>query len=106
MGCCGQKRSQPPGAMQATLRRAWPEPVVQRVDRYPASTGDGYAREMHGPAAAVARGVLLRYRERVRVLVRGPVTGRAYDFSAEQPTQVVDARDVEALLLTRYFMRA
>ena len=80
-------------------------PVVQRLDRHPASTGDGFARAMHGPAA-VARGVLLRYRERARVLVRGPVTGRPYEFSAEQPTQVVEARDVEALLLTRYFMRA
>ena len=106
MGCCGQKRSQPPGAMPATLRPVWPVPVVQRLDRHPASTGDGFARAMHGPAAVVARGVLLRYRERARVLVRGPVTGRPYEFSAEQPTQVVEARDVEALLLTRYFMRA
>ena len=106
MGCCGQKLSQPPGVMPATLRPAWSAPAEQRLDRHPASTGDGFARAMHGPAAVVARRVLLRYRERARVLVRGPVTGRVYEFSAEQPTQVVEARDVEALLLTRYFMRA
>lgn len=105
MGCCGQKRSQPPGVMPATLRPAWLAPVLQRLDPHPASTGDGLAQAMHGPAA-VARGVLLRYRERARVLVRGPVSGRHYEFSAEQPNQVVEARDVEALLLTRYFMRA
>ena len=31
--------------------------------------------------------------------VRGPVSGRAYDFSPSQPTQAVDARD--AAVLTR-----
>jgi hypothetical protein len=57
-------------------------------------------------ASPGGRGVVLRYRERARVLVRGPVTGRPYEFSAEQPTQSVEARDAEALLRTRHFVRA
>jgi hypothetical protein len=48
---------------------------------------------------------MLRFRERARVLVRGPVTGQTYEFSAVQPTQLVDTRDAEVLLLTRYFIR-
>jgi hypothetical protein len=46
---------------------------------------------------------VLRYRERARVQVRGPVTGRVYEFSAGQPTQPVDARDAQTLLRTRLF---
>jgi len=53
-----------------------------------------------------SRRVILRYRERARVMVRGPVTGQSYEFSAVQPTQSVDTRDAEVLLLTRYFIRA
>ena len=56
-------------------------------------------------ATASTRRVMLRFRERARVLVRGPVTGQTYEFSAVQPTQLVDTRDAEVLLLTRYFIR-
>jgi hypothetical protein len=66
---------------------------------------DGFSRGLAGPAAAVGS-VLLRYRERARVLVRGPVTGRGYEFSAEQPMQSVHPRDAEMLLRTRQFVRA
>jgi hypothetical protein len=33
------------------------------------------------------------------------VTGRRYSFSQAQPDQVVDPRDAEALLRTRFFRR-
>jgi hypothetical protein len=63
---------------------------------------------MWSPASLVlsGRGVPLRYRERAPVRVRGPVTGRAYEFSAAQSVQVVDARDADGLLKTRMFLRA
>jgi len=64
--------------------------------------GSGLA--MPGPAAVI-HGVLLRYRERAPVRVRGPVTGNTYEFSTEQPTRSVDARDADALLRTQYFTR-
>ena len=106
MGCCGQKRSQPPGTMAATLRPSWPVPTgVQGLDSPAATGGEGVSRGMHHPVANDHR-VVLRYRERVRVLVRGPVTGQHYEFSAVQPTQSVEARDAEVLLLTRHFIRA
>jgi hypothetical protein len=50
--------------------------------------------------------VTLRYLGPKRVLVRGPATGRQYDFSAAAPMVSVDARDVDGLLRTRQFVRA
>jgi len=88
MGCCGQKRN---AAALMPSRSAAPAP-------------HGFSRGMAGPAAA-AGGVLLQYRQRARVLVRGPVTGRAYEFSAGQPMQSVEPRDAEMLLRTRQFVR-
>jgi len=49
--------------------------------------------------------VTLRYLGPKRVLVRGPATGRQYDFSAAAPTLPVDARDADSLLRTRQFVR-
>jgi hypothetical protein len=49
--------------------------------------------------------VTIRYRSGSAILVRGPVTGRQYRFSPERAVQAVDARDVEALLRTRVFVR-
>ena len=97
MGCCGQKRSQPPGAMPTALHAM--RPVVQVMGgKAPGSGVQGSGVGGHG--------VMLRYRDRARVLVRGPVTGRSYEFSAGQPTQSVEARDAEALLRTRHFTHA
>jgi len=56
-------------------------------------------------ATSEARGVMLRYRERTRLLVRGPVSGRNYEFAPQQATQV-GARDAEVLLRTGRFIRA
>ena len=35
--------------------------------------------------------------------VRGPVSGRLYQFSKQQPVQAVDARDAASILRTRLF---
>ena len=62
---------------------------------------------MLAPGGAAGSGaVILRHRHRSPVMVRGPVTGRAYVFSAAQPEQPVDARDAEGLLRTGHFLRA
>jgi hypothetical protein len=50
--------------------------------------------------------VCLRYLETTRVLVKGPASGRHYEFSGNMPVQAVDARDAGALLGTRFFRRA
>ncbi|HUG23510.1 MAG TPA: hypothetical protein VMN83_13385 [Albitalea sp.] len=89
MGCCGQGRNPPPPVLRPGPPAAVPE----------------FRLGTRG-AAASARGVLLRCREQARVLVRGPVTGRAYEFSAQQPVLSVEPRDAELLLRTRQFVRA
>lgn len=104
MGCCGQKRSQPPGAVRSTPRTAWPVPAVHGLNRPAGVAVTGAGADMPG-ALAGRRGVVLRYREPGHVLVRGPVTGRTYEFSAARPTQAVEARDAEALLRSRRFGR-
>ena len=45
----------------------------------------------------------LHYLENSPIRVRGPVTGRQYDFSGLRPVQAVDTRDASALLRTRFF---
>jgi hypothetical protein len=47
--------------------------------------------------------VPLRYLENSRVLVRGPATGRNYDFSTDQPVQPVAVADAGPLLRTGIF---
>lgn len=87
MSCCGQMRSRasaaPPHAMAASAGIATIRPSVGQ------SRGD----------------VAVRYRDRVRILVRGPVTGRSYIFSGGQPT-LVASRDAALMLATRSFARA
>jgi len=56
---------------------------------------------------ASGHGVIhLRYTESSPILVRGPVTGKSYQFSAAQPLLPVDTRDAPALCETRFFRRA
>jgi hypothetical protein len=87
MSCCGQMRSRasatPPHAMAASAG-------VTTI----------------GPSVGQSRGdVPLRYRDRARILVRGPVTGRSYIFSGAEPT-LVAPRDADLMLATRSFARA
>lgn len=63
------------------------------------------------PAPAASRlapplnAVKVHYLERSPIVVRGPVTGRQYAFSREHPTQLVEPRDADSLLQTRFFRR-
>jgi hypothetical protein len=50
--------------------------------------------------------VPIEYLEQPRIQVRGPTTGRVYQFSHRERVQVVDASDVAGLLGTSYFRRA
>ena len=104
MGCCGQKRSQAQIASPSALRTAGSAPAGYGTVGQVFAWGDAPVRGAQAPALS-ARTVVLRYHERTRMVVRGPVTGQHYAFSAEQPAQAVDARDAEALLRTRRFVR-
>ena len=49
--------------------------------------------------------VPLEYLQKPRVIVRGPSSGREYEFSAARPVQPVEAMDVGGLLRTGFFRR-
>ena len=104
MGCCGQKR--------ATLTSARLTAVTRLSANPPAATSQppiaGKQVTVHTRAAQplpAYSSVPLRYTETSLILVRGPKSGRQYQFSASNPVQAVDARDVNALLRTRFFAR-
>ncbi len=110
MGCCGQKRSQAMGVARGAAIGAMPATMLGAgagagVAMWPSPSPSGSAALVQSTLQG-ARSVTLRLRERARVVVRGPVTGRAYAFGTESPTQPVDVRDAEALLRTRRFDRA
>ncbi len=70
----------------------------------PPAPAEAAATRTHSQAAwSTTR---LRYLEHSPVRVRGPVTGKHYDFSGANPVAAVEARDAEALLRTRFFTRA
>jgi hypothetical protein len=84
MGCCGQGR--------AALSR-----------RLSVSTTTPATIEVVEPSNASGLPVRLQYLQTRPVLVRGPVTGRVYQFSAAHPEAGVDSRDAAALLQTNLF---
>jgi hypothetical protein len=48
---------------------------------------------------------VLRYKETAAIQVRGPETGRRYEFSVAAPTQYVDPRDAAVLTRGGQFFR-
>jgi len=95
--CCGKRREElsaqsaakvpPSRTSQATIELGKGRPLFSAA----------------GYAAGVP--VFVRYTESQSVVVRGPVTGRGYAFSAADPVQSVDPRDAGALLQARFFRR-
>ena len=48
----------------------------------------------------------VRFKQSSPVLIRGPVTGRHFQFNGSTNTQAIDARDAAALIKTGYFQLA
>ena len=97
MGCCGQKRDGMRNPPPPSTSHASPIAKTPRIDRRGAS---GAATPPLG-----GRVLAVRYVERSRLVVRGPATGRQYQFSLDKPMQMVSVQDADALLRTRYFVR-
>jgi len=89
MACCGQRREQlktPINRQAATQTANWISPQSQKV-------------------ATPLSSIKLRYLASARIRVTGSTTGRQYEFSGTAAIQNVDARDVEALVRTKFFRR-
>jgi hypothetical protein len=96
--CCGNKRSALRNiSTSSRTALSAPAPVAAQVSFDGAPRSKGVA----SPAAISARGpsnsVMLRYKDASAIRVRGPVTGRLYDFSSAQPAQPVEPADAAAL---------
>jgi hypothetical protein len=57
------------------------------------------------PPVSAAASVPLRYIRQGGIVVRGPVSGRQYSFTAAGSIQLVGAQDAAALLRTSWFRR-
>jgi len=80
MGCCGQGRAALRQAMVASPPGEVPDRTVSRV--------------------------LVRYRAQAPVTIRGVSTGRMYRFDGTNAQQHVEAGDAQALLGSRFFVKA
>ncbi len=100
MSCCGQHRD--------SMRMPGPtvQPAQVALPLHFATTSSRGSMWNPASLALAGHGVRLRYRDQAPMRVRGPVTGRHYEFSVMQPIHAVDKRDVDSLVRTRLFSRA
>lgn len=105
MPCCGQRRTMFVSPPQAVARPSAPPPSAAPAAA-PKPAVVPAAASVHPPTLLAGASVKLRYLERSRILVRGPATGRQYEFSAADAVRPVAAADAEILLRTRFFRRA
>ena len=110
MACCGQKRE----ALTQSSTVTHPKRVQPTAATTPARF-TSFADARAAPPATAPRlaavapfgapfgAVSLRYLARSPIVVRGPVSGIEYRFSAAQPVQRVARADREALLRTGHF---
>jgi hypothetical protein len=95
MGCCGSRQIITASGTALSLRTHSAYPALNE----PAALATRLT------ASAAAGRVTVRYCGNSTILVRGPVTGQTYRFSAAEPNQDVDARDVESLVRAALFQR-
>ena len=104
--CCNSKRT---AYLSASARAvSTPPPVSPGVPNWPPLTGvagpnPARTAALSGPGSSLS--VTLYYLQTSAIRVRGPVTGRPYDFSEAQPAQVVECRDAATLMRTGLFRR-
>lgn len=95
MTCCGQGRA----ALEASQTASQPRPRVALATAASASAG-------RAATASLPRSVVpMRYLGAAPMVVRGAVTGHAYQFASGRAVQPVDARDVAGLLKKGIFRR-
>jgi hypothetical protein len=90
--CCGKGRAAAAAAPPADLYVAPLPPATPSA-----------ATPQAAPAAPTT--VRVRYTQQAGVRVRGPASGRSYEFSVMAAVQSVDSRDAEGLVGTGFFRR-
>jgi hypothetical protein len=108
--CCGSKRAAFRN-MSTRSRAPSAAPVASQGESETVHIQGAPGWDAAAMTAAVSvRGsslsVLLHYMETSAIRVRGPVTGRPYEFSGARPAQAVDPRDAAVLTRTGRFRRA
>ena len=105
MGCCGQKRAALTSVPATAVARL--NPNLPAASRQPPIAPQQSAVHMQAAQASpVYSPVALRYTETSPIVVKGPASGRQYQFSGSNPVQLVDARDVAAFLRTGFFRQS
>jgi hypothetical protein len=93
--CCGKNRQQ--------LRAPSANPVTTQTVRQNMPLIPRAPQPAVAPVQPSSSLIALRYLRRSPIRVRGPVTGRVYDFSVSNLVQPVDSRDAAALVRTNFF---
>jgi hypothetical protein len=98
MPCCGQKRDSLrsntlPGTNSSQATNRW----SNLGKMAPVTGGVAYPVNPHS--------VVLEYTESSPIVVEGSATRNRYEFSASKRMQVVDSRDAQMLLRSRFFVR-
>jgi hypothetical protein len=107
--CCGSRRSAwrnasvPPKALSTAslVRRGDSEKIG-----VPAAGASSSAMTSSISAKGPFPTVTLHYLNFSAISLRGPVTGRSYEFSGSQPFQAVDIRDASVLTRSSSFRRS
>jgi len=101
--CCGSRRSAWRSSYAPTpATRSQPQDRTVPAGAEPAErpTAQALAARAEFPS------VRLAYAESSPIRVRGPVTGRPYDFSGSQPSQDVDVRDAAVFARNSLFRQS
>lgn len=105
MTCCGNRRAAATATSDTMTSPAIPAPKAPR-----GGPGHRPATSVAAPAPAWtgtgSTSVMVRYLEISPIRVHGPVTGKLYEFSGQQPVQPVERGDADALTRTRFFRPA
>jgi hypothetical protein len=116
MGCCGRKREQilnpPIVSLKTNPSTSGNKPSFSGVVmapaaayKFPIALGTKQITGTAGRTQTSRRQVSIRYRDKSPIRVRGAITGRAYEFSAVRPAQLVDDRDAAIFLRMQCFVR-
>ncbi len=95
MGCCGKARA------NLSYSRGASAPATAAMSQ---TSTAAVQQPMLGPTSGGGNHVvMLRYTGKSSIVVRGPASGKQYQFSMAEPVRSVAVRDAVVFLRTGYF---